>query len=505
MVMRIGGLASGMDIDDIVSKMMLQHKAPVNKMSQKLQQLEWKRQELRDINRQILDFRNNTIFNLNMSSTFQKKSASVSGNTAAVSATSKGDALDGTYHVQVEKLATAANMQSGSLLIEGTNEKANLNTTLNQLGFDGEVTFTLNDGESITVNSDTTIKQLIADINKKTSVSAFFDSNSGRIAFQSKETGVQSKIEFNVMNPDNSGSLDQLKDILQIPTTYTNGSNGKVTVNGMLIEQGSNTFDINGTSITVHEVGSATVTTKIDTDSIVDSVKNFVEKYNDLLSTISGKLNEQRYRDFLPLTDEQRKQFKEEGHDVEEWMNKAQSGLLRNDSSLNRLLSDMRLAIASPIQGAGSEFDSLSAIGITQEKYVKGSDKNGNLVIDEAKLRAAIEKDPDALMNLFNQREGTNEDGATRSDGIGEKLYKNLKTALDNLTNMAGNPNASNEVDSLLSKQIINLGLDIDRQNARLLKIESNLYKRFTAMETAIARYASQSAYLMSAFGGDQQ
>jgi len=64
MVMRIGGLASGMDIDEIVQKMMSTYRAPVTKLNQKLQTLQWKQEQLREINRKILDFRNNTLFNL---------------------------------------------------------------------------------------------------------------------------------------------------------------------------------------------------------------------------------------------------------------------------------------------------------------------------------------------------------------------------------------------------------------------------------------------------------
>lgn len=500
MVMRIGGLASGMDIDSVVKQMMTSYKAPVNKMSQKLQQLEWKREGLRELNRSVLEFRNNTLFNFMLGSNFKQKKAEVTGNTSAITATVRGDAIEGTISVDILNRATAANAQTRSL---GTNlsfdsKLSSLTLPENAPPLPEDIEFTIN-GESVKVKSDWTIGQFISEINAKTSVSAYFDANSGKIAFQSKTTG-SSNGDSNSDKIVFTGAVFGADGLFEIESENA-ANDARVNINGMVVTQASNTFQINGVSFTVNEnSGMATIEVKTDTDKVVDMVKGFIESYNSLLSNIQSKLNEQRYRDFLPLTDEQRKQFKEEGHDLEEWTEKAKSGLLRNDSTLNRLLMDMRMSIASELETTLG-ITSLNDIGITQERYVKGSEKNGNLVIsDEAKLRKAIEQDPDALINLFTQR--GNGDNDLSDVGIGERLYRNLKTALDDITRQAGNPNAQDEVDSVLSKQIIDLGLNIDRQNQRLFKIESNLYKRFTAMETAISRYASQAAYLANAFGG---
>lgn len=482
MVMRVGGLASGMNIDEIVMKMMTTHKAPVTKMSQQLQQLEWKRQDLRDINRQVLDFRNKT-FDFMLSTNFKQKIAQVSGNTSAVTASIKGDVIDGPISVSITQMATASNWQ--------TNELTGLkgNSKLSDHNISGDVMI---DGIKIEITDEMTMNQFIAEVNKKTSVSAFFDENSGRIGFQSKTTGAMS-------NPF-TGSLFEAGGKFEIGSEEI-GQNAIVKINGMEVTQASNTFEVNGVSFTIHQSsGDATINVKTDTDKVVDSIKSYIESYNSLLATLHGKLNEDRHRSFLPLTDEQRKQFKDEGHDIDEWTNKAKSGLLRNDTTLSRLLSDVRLAMSSTLETSAG-ISSLADLGITQERYSKGSDKNGALVIaDEAKLREAIENNVDDVINLFNQR--GNGDNNLSDVGLGERLYKSLKVALDDLTYKAGNPNAKDEVTSSLSKQIVNLGLSIDQQNQRMLKIENNLYKQFATMEAAMSRYASQSAYLMNAFGG---
>ena len=50
MVSRIGGLASGMDIDSIVEKLMQAERMPLNKAFQRKQTLEWQRDAYRNVN-----------------------------------------------------------------------------------------------------------------------------------------------------------------------------------------------------------------------------------------------------------------------------------------------------------------------------------------------------------------------------------------------------------------------------------------------------------------------
>ena len=55
--MRIGGLASGMDIDSIVADLMKAERMPLDKLKQKKQVLEWQRDDYRSMNTLLLDFR----------------------------------------------------------------------------------------------------------------------------------------------------------------------------------------------------------------------------------------------------------------------------------------------------------------------------------------------------------------------------------------------------------------------------------------------------------------
>jgi len=113
-----------------------------------------------------------------------------------------------------------------------------------------------------------------------------------------------------------------------------------------------------------------------------------------MLAKINSVLTEERYRDYLPLTDDQKKAMSED--DIKLWEQKAKSGLLRSDSILENIVTNLRRALYDKVEGCSL---SLYQIGITTGSY---QDK-GKLVIDEEKLRAALTDNYDAVVQLFTQ------------------------------------------------------------------------------------------------------
>lgn len=86
MVMRIGGLASGMDIDSLVEKLMTAEKAPLNKLYQRKQTYEWQRDAYRDVNKQLQAFDKYIADNIRFESVMLKKNATSSNDAVKVSA-----------------------------------------------------------------------------------------------------------------------------------------------------------------------------------------------------------------------------------------------------------------------------------------------------------------------------------------------------------------------------------------------------------------------------------
>ena len=114
--MRVGGLATGMDIEAMVNKLMEAERMPLNRMEQDRTLLTWKRDAFRDINRSLLELSEmmtGTNFNMKLSKMYQSKTVT-SSQPGAVTATGSTSASNGTYNIEVKELATnAINVEIG--------------------------------------------------------------------------------------------------------------------------------------------------------------------------------------------------------------------------------------------------------------------------------------------------------------------------------------------------------------------------------------------------------
>ncbi|WP_141604107.1 flagellar filament capping protein FliD [Terrilactibacillus laevilacticus] len=117
--MRIGGLASGMDIDSIVNKLMTAESVPLDKMKQKLQYFEWQRDDYRSMNSLLNDLKTSN-FNMKLQGTFlTKKTSSTDDN--KVTATASSSAGNASYTLKNVNLATSAyNKSDGSIISNNT-------------------------------------------------------------------------------------------------------------------------------------------------------------------------------------------------------------------------------------------------------------------------------------------------------------------------------------------------------------------------------------------------
>ncbi len=498
MVTRISGFASGLDIDSLVKDLMKAKRAPLDKLTQQKTSLEWQREQYRDLNIKMVDLRNNKLFNYSLNGSLNAKQVSVSGNTSAVSAKATSSATAGTMTVEVKQLGSYATVASNDKLT-GVTLPLNKNTPLQGLGLGytpdsgtTNVTIEIN-GKSITLDGATSsLNDLIAKINKDTNVNAYLDAETGKFSLTSKEMKGEA-ITW-------SGSLlDKL-----LPTGKTDSSAGqvaKVAINGIVMDKTNNSFVQDGVEITLNAVSTAVsnLTVKANTDSIVDSIKTFIKDYNDLLESVNNKLNEERYRSYTPLTTAQKAEMKDD--EIKMWEEKARSGLLRRDPTLTTMTDSMRLAMMTNVEIDGKKVN-LFSFGIETGDW----QQKGKLVIkDEAKLRAAIEANPDEFEKLFVQQTQqtvpTTENAATNpNNGLFSRLSSILMTSIEGLSSKAGTSKVSTSKDaafiesSLISEQLRTLNTRISDFNARMDRWEKAYYKQFTAMEKAMNRFQSQSS-----------
>ena len=336
-------------------------------------------------------------------------------------------------------------------------------------------------------------------------VSMFYDSYSNKMTLTRTETGnfrgLDSSDEgFSKSDNEIITSGRFINEVLRFSAgTETGGENAIFTINGLETQRNSNRFDINGVSFTLKktfgdsETAEPPVTIAINNDStaVYENIKKFIDSYNELISKIQGEVQEERFRGYAPLSDEQRESLSDKQQ--EQWEEKAKSGLLRRDSTLSSLLSSMRMDFYGTVESDDINpiYNQLAKIGIkTTANYLEG----GKLEINEAQLKKAIEADPESVESLFNASGTTN-----GQKGIAQRLYDTVGKTMDILTEKAGK-SYSTSSQFTIGRQLESLEDQIDRFEDRMIQLEDRYYRQFTAMEKMIAQANQQSAYIMNNF-----
>ncbi|MFJ7649035.1 flagellar hook-associated protein 2 [Lysinibacillus sp. NPDC097279] len=521
MVNRIGGLASGMDIDALVEKLMKAEKAPLNKLYQKKQTYEWQRDAYRDVNKQIKAFDDFLSKEMLLQKDLWKKTSSSSND--AISATSTTAKDGATLNISsVSQLATSTRRVGNIGTTLSSGEAITKSTKLEDLGITGDQSIEMKvlqkDGKfkdvKMSFKQTDTIDSVITNLNNGTGLSAFYDEKSGQISITTDVTGTGGKLNLtqggttqtfeNVniyVSDDSAGIFKKLGFGENTDLSHSGGatnpanainSDGKnaiLNVNGIEIERSSNTFDINGFTITLNDTYKGTkpisIAANTDTDHLFNQIKKFVETYNGLVESLNEKTKEKKYRDFAPLTDEQKKDM--EKSEIEKWEEKSKSGILRSDMMIQSGLSSLRNVLYEKGGSSNKELSTLYEMGITTTKtYTDG----GKLEIDEEKLRAAIAKDPEAVVKTFTNTVTTSNPGES---GIVQKLRSSMNTFTTNIEKKAGKATMT-EQNYSIGKSLLDVDNRIDTWKTKLENIEARYWKQFTAMEQAINKANSQSS-----------
>jgi len=384
-------------------------------------------------------------------------------------------------------------------------------------GDEYDIEFVIN-GKEFQFKSSQTLNEVISTVNgdAEAGVKMSYDQLNDKIVVQSKTMGAVSRIQIE----DVSGN-GNLMEVLGLAGVDAAGTDATITYYDGSVEQeitrASNDFVINGIAFSLKKEYSAAVGDPIevklegDPTKALELVKGFIAKYNELLDKINGELNEKVYKDFPPLTEEQRAEMSDK--EIELWEEKAKSGMLNSDDILSSFLNDMRNMLYKEVDGVSAK---LYSIGITTGTW----EQRGKLVINETKLKEAIINSPDEVIKLFTQESDIRyspdmsaEERAARNreNGIANRLYDVIqdytRTSRNNegkkgiLLEKAGIIGDVTENGSLLSKeiqakdQIINTLLD------KLLDKENQYYRKFTAMESALNQMNSQIMWLSQQMG----
>lgn len=506
--LRFFGFTSGLDIDQIVSQLMAVERIPLDRLEQRRQLLVWTKEDYLSVNT-LLDELRQTLTPLKLSSTFQARTAS-SSNEAVATATAAAGTTPGVHSLTVSQLAKGIQLASSGP-ISRTSDRSTLWT---QFDIDpaASPTFTLT--LQVTDSQGTRSKALVFDKTNSTmddindvvtainnsglGLTASYDATLDRLFVSSKETGASVTLSVTdaTVTLNGGGSAKVWEQLFQLGSTAVpfTGQDAVFDLDGATgLREPTNQFTIAGVTYNLRSVGAATITVSQDTDSIVQSIKTFVDKYNETLAKINGEVSEKRLYDYPPLTDAQKKEMTQD--EINAWQEKARQGLLQADTLLIGIASQMRLDVSSRVQGTGSTYSTLSSIGITTGSYVEG----GKLYVDETKLRDALTKDPDGVAAFFTAS------GATwDTQGVAMRLGSTLDSSIGRIRTRAGLSGV--EVDgSGLGEQIAFIDEQMDRMEARLATLEARYYRQFTLMEEVLAQLGSQAAWLSQQFAGGAQ
>ena len=176
---------------------------------------------------------------------------------------------------------------------------------------------------------------------------------------------------------------------------------------------------------------------------------------------------------------------------IERYEEKAKQGILFGDRNLSTLYTKMRNAFAGENEAA------LRSMGITIDFSM--SDGAEAIALDESKLRAALESDPDKVTRVFTGERG---------------VMQTMKTQLDNYAKTTGEPKgiliqqAGSPLSSLSlmnnswQKEIDNLNTQIEKWQDKLTSQVDRYTQQFSRLEVLINQMNSQSASLAGLMGG---
>jgi flagellar hook-associated protein 2 len=200
--------------------------------------------------------------------------------------------------------------------------------------------------------------------------------------------------------------------------------------------------------------------------------------------------------------------------DIEKWEERAKTGLIRNDSILEKIVFSMRRGLFDKINGVDI---SLTNIGITTGSYYE----KGKLKIDETKLKEAIMNNPDAVMNLFSKKSETHpsysrtlntEQRTVRYEesGLAQRIFDIIE---DNITTIrdlngkkgillekAGIEGDTSEFTNLIFNEIKMYDSKINSLYDKLVEKENGYFQKFAVMERIIGQMNAQSNWLTAQF-----
>lgn len=364
-----------------------------------------------------------------------------------VKVAASGAAVSGSYDVTVKNLARAQSNRSSKF---SANEAGIVGT--------GSLTIRVGSASAVTVDydEDSTLDTIASAINSsgaRVSASVIYDGTDYQLVVSGKDTGAANAITFSETG-DSIGFLSS-------QSLLTAAQDSEISVNGLAgIKRSTNQLSdvISGVTFsllsTTPSGGASTrVEIKDDPDGLRNKVKKMVDAYNDVINLVNGQLK----------NDEADKKA-------------AQS--MFGDSTLQGL-QRAGSTVMGGAYSSGSASVSLSAYGVAIQR-------DGTLLLDQAKFDAAVAKDSDGLVALFSGTGASNLSGSIKA--LVTRYAEPKKGALAAKT-------------ASLNSRVKALNAEVDAVEERATRVTESLKKQFSNLDAKVAAFQSQGSYIARLFG----
>lgn len=498
---RITGMYSGLDTESLINSLMEAKSKKVDNKKKDQMSLKYKQDAWEGLNKKVKSFFNN-LSNYRFQSSYAKFKTDVSDSSVASVVTSD-NAMTAAQSLKVNKLATSGYLTGGRITTgDGAATSGTLLSDISGMSDKIGSTISISSNgktENIEITSDMTLGDLTSRLSS-VGVNAKFDSASQRIFIGATASGADKDFSISGdLSTLESLGLDYGVDADGKATGHAvkiQGGNAEIELNGATYTSNTNVFEINGLTITAKATTGdkeVTLNTARDTSAMYDMIKKLVNEYSELMNEMDKLYNAKVDKGYKPLTDEEKSALSE--YEVEKWEKQLSEQALAKDSSISELSSKMRSVLGKGFEVNGKTMY-LHDFGIEEPSYLSAADnqkhalhiygdKDDDIFASENnKLEYMITSDPDSVTEFFSS--------------LSKSLYSALNEASSKIV---GYRSYGSFFDDLKYKsEYSDYTSKIADMESKLADYEDKWYKKFSKMETAMAKMQSNSSAISSLF-----
>ncbi len=446
-IINVGGLATGLDTNNIISQLVQLESQPVVLLQQHLADIQATKTSVATVSSKLATLKT-ALDALDTSDGVLVRKATSSDEGVATAAAGAG-AQRGSATITVGQLARGS--------VAGATVGVPTATSTVAAGV-GTFQFQVGAGavQSVNVDATTTLEDLATAINNLDAGVTASALNLGtttspdwRLELTSEATGSDSTIT--VVHDDTS---------LAVQTTQA-GLDAQFTVSGFsgTFSRSTNTVSdvLTGVTVQLKSEGETTITVDDDSDKIAGQVKTLVSAFNDVVSFVAGESTVDEAQDKSSVA----------------------VGTLATDSTVKRIVARLHDLLSESV---GGTYTNLSSLGLATQE-------DGTVTFDEGKFRAALAADPNAVAATFAG------DGSTTNKGVAGDLAAYI-------TDATGAGGAIAIHTKGLGDEVSSVQDQIDAGQREVAAYQASLQEQFTALETLVSGLQSQGSFLTKAFGG---